>query len=782
MAQSITAHLIRFTGFGLLIIVLTLGSFACGEAEPVCGQPVDGDTDPTDGDTSADEESNAEGEAGEEFPSWNGIIGKRCAEDAQFGCISPVAKAACTGDATPILCSEGCQQGVCLENIRPLEAATEPLTLDLSPNTYMHPRVSGNYMVVAQGILYDHFLGVYRLSDITAIKTLARDGTAECGDWDINGEFVVWADRRNNNNPALPDSSPFFNMDIFLYDIAGDTIYQITTDDKKQNNVRIHGDWVVWEDYRSYEQRNADNGQKEIYGMRISTGEVQRLVSITADIRQTVGTSTLTVPRVNVEFSDLNDTYLTGTILYEKDDTDVPSDIFWLNLNTGEFRQLFLPLMQRTPYLSGTGVTWFGVWGIGEQSRYSDMYTDADPTSVAWAVHPPSSLHIASQYFAFLMPPAEGETDTSLMAYSTLSGGTAQVAASERIEIGNATSTMLVWTQKENDGTSTVRIRQWTACDAGNYCNNSIIDPTTGQCVSQTAQCIGLNDCQIPGCDPSGGCVFTMPTDPNCDDGNPVTTADVCVDAIVENVCQGQMPADYACPDHPDMVRITNDTTSYCIDRYEEILYANEDCTGTRYGAPEDADGNGGDDYPAGFPDLVGDPSVGTPYGQTTTPQTTALYACQADGELPSTYMTWFQARQACENAGKRLCTRDELVISCTNVRETTYPYPHTESLGQDPTGCNGAYQNNGPMAPAKTGSYTRCATYAGVYDLSGNLTEWTGDPAADCGDNAKCALLYGGSFQSGAEIMTCNDNNLLFYTSPASSYIITGARCCLDQ
>ena len=782
MATDFQTRLSRTAGFALIIVLLIWSAGACSQAEPVCGNAVDGDDVTTDGDTTDEDDAVADGDSEGEFPAWNGIIGKRCAGDAEFGCSSPMAKVACTGEAVPVLCAEGCQQGACLEDIRPLTPSPDPIALDLPANTYRYPRVSGNYMAVAQGILYDHYFSVYSLTEMKAIKTLASNGTAQCGDWDISGEFVVWADRRNNTNPALPDSSPFFNMDIFMYDIAADKIYQLTTDANKQDNVRIMGDWVVWEDYRSYTQRDTDAGQTELYGMRISTGEIQRLVSITADIRQTVGTTTYTVSRVNAQMSDLNDRYLAGTIVYDNTDADIPSDIFWLDLNTMKFRQLFLPLMQRTPYLTGTGVTWFGVWGIGELSNYSDFYEDAAPESVAWPVHPATSRYIAPQYFAFLLPPAEGETEYTLMAYSKLSGGTSQVASHKRMEIGNATSTMLVWTQREDDGSSVITIRQWGPCDPGNYCNGSIIDPTTGQCVSRTARCIGQNACQVPGCDPTGGCVFTMPTDPNCDDGNPVTTADVCVDAVVENVCQGQMPAEYACPDHPDMVRITNEGVSYCIDRFESVIYENEDCTGTRYGKPETGDNTGGDDYPAGFPDLVGDPSVGTPYGQTTTPQTTGLYACQADGELPSTYLTWFQARQACENAGKRLCTRGELVFTCTNGAQTVYPYATDTQLGPDPTGCNGAYQNDAPQSPQPSGSYARCSTWSGVYDLSGNLTEWTGNPPADCGTDSKCALLYGGSFQSGAEIMTCNDNNLLFYTSPASSYIITGSRCCLDQ
>ena len=83
------------------------------------------------------------------------------------------------------------------------------------------------------------------------------------------------------------------------------------------------------------------------------------------------------------------------------------------------------------------------------------------------------------------------------------------------------------------------------------------------------------------------------------------------------------------------MVKVGN----FWIDRYEISLWENVNCTGTQYGAS-------GDDYPGTFPDNGN--------------WTSELYACSIAGVTPSRYVTWFQAQQSCEAAGKDLCTNAE--------------------------------------------------------------------------------------------------------------------------
>ncbi|MGH8558173.1 MAG: SUMF1/EgtB/PvdO family nonheme iron enzyme, partial [Methylococcales bacterium] len=76
---------------------------------------------------------------------------------------------------------------------------------------------------------------------------------------------------------------------------------------------------------------------------------------------------------------------------------------------------------------------------------------------------------------------------------------------------------------------------------------------------------------------------------------------------------------------------------SLCVDAYEASVW-NTPAGGTRFGAAAD-------DYPCAD---NGNDCTG------------AIYARSEAGETPSGKITWFQAQQACVNAGKRLPTNAE--------------------------------------------------------------------------------------------------------------------------
>jgi len=155
-----------------------------------------------------------------------------------------------------------------------------------------------------------------------------------------------------------------------------------------------------------------------------------------------------------------------------------------------------------------------------------------------------------------------------------------------------------------------------------------------------------------------------------------------------------------ACP--ADMV----ESAMGCIDQYEATVRENVDCTGQIFGQGED-------DYPDGFPDLVESAGCGgTCCSRVVEPPTSTVYACSLGGAIPSRLVTWFQAKRACENAGKSLCTNAEWVAACA-AEDTT------------PTGCNTNSMNLN--APVATGSLTTCeGGTAGLFDISGNMAEWT--------------------------------------------------------
>jgi len=102
------------------------------------------------------------------------------------------------------------------------------------------------------------------------------------------------------------------------------------------------------------------------------------------------------------------------------------------------------------------------------------------------------------------------------------------------------------------------------------------------------------------------------------------------------------------------------------------------------------------------------------------------------EGALPRSNVSWEEAQASCESAGKRLCTSDEWERACRGTSERLYGYGNQ----RDPAACNTPIEGSGPgpgtPAPlAASGSFARCHTPEGVYDLNGNLSEWVADPWA---------------------------------------------------
>ncbi len=170
---------------------------------------------------------------------------------------------------------------------------------------------------------------------------------------------------------------------------------------------------------------------------------------------------------------------------------------------------------------------------------------------------------------------------------------------------------------------------------------------------------------------------------------------------------------------------------------------------------------------------------------------TFAPRAVSSPGTLPQGYMTYYSAKRACENAGKRLCTEEEWVRACRGRRGTKHPY----GANFEPGRCNvfrqlhPAYELHGNSSLGHldprlhlvleegtrpllllTGQAAHCASLASdgeVYDMVGNLDEWIDDPEG----------TFLGGFYSRSTREGC-DAKIEGHAPQYTDYSL-GTRCC---
>lgn len=169
------------------------------------------------------------------------------------------------------------------------------------------------------------------------------------------------------------------------------------------------------------------------------------------------------------------------------------------------------------------------------------------------------------------------------------------------------------------------------------------------------------------------------------------------------------------CP--PDMAQV-GDT---CVDRYEASLV--------------EIDGNGRE--------------LG-PWSPYLSPEGRVVKAVSRATVVPQAYVSWYEAKAACHNAGKRLCKANEWISACKGPGHTRYPYGdwhvanacvdtgRTAPLGRyygasemySMQAMNDPRLNQTPHTVAPTGDAERCTNAYGVHDMVGNVHEWADDGA----------------------------------------------------
>lgn len=129
--------------------------------------------------------------------------------------------------------------------------------------------------------------------------------------------------------------------------------------------------------------------------------------------------------------------------------------------------------------------------------------------------------------------------------------------------------------------------------------------------------------------------------------------------------------------------------------------------------------------------------------------------------EVPTVDVSLAQARQACVEQGKRLCTTKEWRRACKGPKGHRFPYGSSRSADR----CNDATERGVGQNLSRSGARDGCVTPTGVFDLVGNVGEWVEDGVVLGGDATARAPNCGTRAKLAAE------------TSGPS----TGFRCCAD-
>jgi hypothetical protein len=132
----------------------------------------------------------------------------------------------------------------------------------------------------------------------------------------------------------------------------------------------------------------------------------------------------------------------------------------------------------------------------------------------------------------------------------------------------------------------------------------------------------------------------------------------------------------------------------------------------------------------------------------------------------PTAYVSLYQASDSCFSIGKRLCTADEWLLACSGPYSTLYPYGNS----YEERACATA-----DTVINRSGEKVECRSYFGLYDMSGNLQEWTDTRASE---NGRFNYVTGGFWKSGIK-SSCKERRYSYFSQNRHNPV--GFRCCKD-
>lgn len=166
--------------------------------------------------------------------------------------------------------------------------------------------------------------------------------------------------------------------------------------------------------------------------------------------------------------------------------------------------------------------------------------------------------------------------------------------------------------------------------------------------------------------------------------------------------------------------------------------------------------------------------------------------AVSVEGTVPQAYASEVDAKHACENAGKRLCSMNEWRAACRGEEDRDFPYGDTYEAGKcaifgpahpgvilwDNPSINhtdprfNLVKYKGKLLLQRTGATKSCVSKwgdDGIYDMNGNIDEWVDDPKG----------MFLGGFYARSKKDGCQ-SRVTAHPNLYSDYS-TGIRCCRD-
>jgi formylglycine-generating enzyme required for sulfatase activity len=135
----------------------------------------------------------------------------------------------------------------------------------------------------------------------------------------------------------------------------------------------------------------------------------------------------------------------------------------------------------------------------------------------------------------------------------------------------------------------------------------------------------------------------------------------------------------------------------------------------------------------------------------------------------PTTGVDWADAVALCEQAGKHLCSEQEWERACSGAAHRAF------SWGDDAKAVPCVHREKKVKGAGKSGGARGCVTAEGVFDLSGNVAEWTSSLLRD---GAPQRVLRGGSFKQSDEKLGCAARDYQLPGLGGAAHV--GLRCCL--